>query len=353
MATTFSPGDLVCGGRFRIVGALAFGGMGSVYDVEEASIGRRFVLKTLHGELAAEDDLHRQMRREARVLGRIDHLNVVRVFTAGVCDEAGVPLPFIVMEKLEGASLREVLRAGTRISVRATVRVAIDLLLALDHVHELGVVHCDLKPENIFFHQERGGITPKLLDFGVVRMLARGEARARLGGTLRYASPEQVRAEAVGPRSDVYSMALVVYEMMAGKSPFYDATGSQQIARAQLTRIPMPIAGVPSGLMQIVLRALAKDPVERPRDAFAFARELKEIESFLPGDATLDASVIAARARCDEVTRVREDGSDDTVRDATSWVTSADVLTQFAEHSTLHAPGDGDGGGGRCDGFLP
>ncbi len=346
----FSPGDLVCGGRFRIVSTLAFGGMGSVYDVEEASIGRRFVLKTLHGDLASEGDLHRQMQREARVLGRIDHVNVVRVFTAGVCDESGVSLPFIVMEKLEGASLRGVLRAGTRIAVRAAARATIDLLLALDHVHELGVVHCDLKPENIFLHQERGLITPKLLDFGVVRMLARGEATAQLGGTLRYASPEQVRGEAVGPRSDVYSMALVLYEMVAGRSPFHDATGAQQIARAQLTRAPMPIAGVPSGLMQIVLRALSKEPAERPRDAFAFARHLKDIESFLPGEATLDAGVVAARARCDEVTRgpndSREVTSDETVRDATSWVTNADLLT-------LYASGEGDGGGGRCDGFRP
>ena len=324
MAHGFVPGQLVCDGRFRVVSALAFGGMGDVYEVEEASVGRRFVLKTLQRALAADGDLRRQMQTEARVLGRIDHVNVVRVFTAGTSDE----LPFIVMEKLEGATLRQVLRAGTRIPVRAAVRVAIDLLLALDHVHELGVVHCDLKPENIFFHRDRFGITPKLLDFGVVRVLPRGQAEAKLGGTLRYASPEQVRGEAVGPRSDVYAMALVLYEMLAGASPFHDATGAEQIARAQIERTPRPIAGIPSGLMRLLSRALAKNPGERPRDAFAFARELRDLEPQLDGERDLDASLIAARAKCDEITRI---GEEETVRDVTMFVTNADLLTRACQ----------------------
>jgi len=342
---TFSPGALVCGGRFRVVSVLAFGGMGSVYDVEDASIGRRFVLKVLHGELAGSEDLRKQMQREARVLGRIDHVNVVRVFTAGVSEDEAPPLPFIVMEKLEGASLRAVLRAGARIPMRAAVRATIDLLLALDHVHELGVVHCDLKPENIFLHEERGRITPKLLDFGVVRVLARGEATANLGGTIRYASPEQVRGEAVGPRSDVYSMALVLYEMIAGHGPFHDVTGAHHVGRAQLTRVPAAIDGVPQRLMRVVLRALAKNPELRPRDAFGFARELADIEPRLPGDAAFGASVIAARAACDEITRATDD--DATEREAASWVTNGDLLTRYTT-------GEGcEGGGGRCDGFLP
>ncbi len=323
MAHGFAPGQVVCGGRFRVVSVLACGGMGDVYEIEDVHIGRRFVLKTLQPELASDGDLRRQMQREARVLGRIDHVNVVRVFTAGVSDDA-MALPFIVMEKLEGATLRQMLRAGSRMPHRAAVRTVIDLLLALDHVHELGVVHCDLKPENVFFHRDRDGITPKLLDFGVVRVLPRGEAAAKLGGTMRYASPEQIRGEAVGPRSDVYSMGLVLYEMLAGLSPFHDATGPSQIARAQLARTPPAIAGVPSGLMRLILRALAKEPVERPHDAFAFARELTDLEPHLAGERTLDASLIAARAKCDEITRASDD---ETVRDPTAFVSNVDLLT--------------------------
>lgn len=342
MADHFAPGAVVCGGRFRIVRVLAVGGMGSVYDVEDVSIGKRFVLKTLNGELATEGDLRRQMQREARVMGRIDHPNVVRVFTAGVIDDA-LALPFIVMEKLEGASLRQVIRAGTRLSPRAAVRVAIDLLHALDHVHEIGVVHCDIKPENVFLHVERGVVVPKLLDFGVVRVLARGEANAKLGGTLRYASPEQVLGEAVGPRSDVYAMALVLYEMLAGRSPFHDVSGVAKIARAQLERIPPRIGGITKGLMDILLRALAKAPKDRPRDAFELARDLQEIEAFLGPDATIAPELLRARATCDEATRV---GGDDTVVDLTQCLSNKDLLTRYAS-------GDAEGGGGRCEGFLP
>jgi serine/threonine protein kinase len=330
--THFDPGHVIAN-RFCIKSMLAFGGMGSVYEVEDITVGRAYVLKTLHSELGADSELRRQMQREARVLGRIDHVNVVRVFTAGVTDDAQA-LPYIVMEKLEGASLRQILRAGGRIPVRAAVRAAIDLLHALDHVHEIGVVHCDLKPENVFFHEDRYGVTPKLLDFGVVRVLTRGEADAKLGGTLRYASPEQIQGKGVGPRSDVYSMALVLYEMLVGMSPFRDATGASAIVRAQLGRTPPPIAGVPSGLMRLLLRALAKDPAGRPRDAFAFARELQDVERTLEGPREIDAQLLEARAKCDEQTRVREENTDATVRDLTTMVSDGDLETQYASYAT-------------------
>jgi serine/threonine-protein kinase len=322
----FEPGHVIAQ-RFRIKSMLAFGGMGSVYEVEDITVGRAYVLKTLHGELGGDRELRRQMHQEARVLGRIDHVNIVRVFTAGVTDDEQA-LPYIVMEKLEGASLRQILRAGGRIPIRAAVRAVVDLLHALDDVHEIGVVHCDLKPENIFFHKDRHGVTPKLLDFGVVRVLPRGEANAKLGGTLRYASPEQIQGEAVGPRSDVYSMALVLYEMLAGMSPFHDATGTSAIVRAQLCRTPPAIAGVPCGLMRLLHRALAKEPAERPRDAFAFARDLKDIERTLEGPRDIDATVLDARAKCDEQTRVKERDADVTVRDLTTMVSDEELETR-------------------------
>ncbi len=326
MKRRWLPDAIVCGGRFRVLCVLAVGGMGSVYEVEDVALGRHYVLKTLHVELASQGDLRRQMQVEARVLGGIDHLNIVRVFTAGVSDE---DLPFILMEKLDGASLRDVLRTGTKLGTRAAVHMVIDLLLALDHVHEMGVVHCDVKPENIFLHSERGQVVPKLLDFGVVRVLSQGEA-AFVGGTVRYASPEQVRGEVVGPRSDVYSMGLVLYEMLAGCGPFRDARSAAEIAVAQTTRTPARIAGVPSGLMDILLRALAKDTHRRPRDAFAFARELRDIEPFLGGDASLAHAVIAARAANDEVTkrRERDEPRDDTLRDATMCVSSGELVRE-------------------------
>jgi serine/threonine protein kinase len=356
MSFDYSPGDVVASGRFRVTRVLASGGMGSVYEIEDVGIGRSYVLKTLHRELACEVDLRRQMQREARVLGRLSHPNVVQVFTAGITDDE-LSLPFIVMERLRGGSLREVLRANGCLPMRAAVRVAIDLLDALDQLHELGVVHCDLKPENVFLHATpRGEVIPKLLDFGVARVLPRGEAKAKLGGTVRYSSPEQLRGEEVDARSDVYAMALVLYEMLAGNGPFADARGAENVARAQLTRVPGPIEGVPAMLGELVGRALAKKACERPRDAFAFARELREIEAKLPGSSALEPAILEVRAQCDETTAhaapaLREAPTaverGDTLRDVTSVVSSAELVTRY--------PGSDEGaiGGGRCDGFLP
>ncbi len=335
MSFDYSPGDVVARGRFRVTRVLASGGMGSVYEVEDVGIGRSYVLKTLHRALAAEGELRKQMQREARVLGRISHPNVVQVFTAGVTDDT-LALPFIVMERLRGGTLREVLRAKPGLPPRAAVRTVIDLLDALDELHEIGVVHCDLKPENIFFHVDtRGDVIAKLLDFGVARVLPRGEAKSSLGGTLRYASPEQVRGDEVDARSDVYAMGLVLYEMLAGSGPFDDARGAEKVARAQLTRIPGPITGVPAALNTLLGRALAKSPNERPRDAFAFARELRAMESTLAGELTIPKEMAFARAKCDETTtaavydRATARERDDTVRDVTSVVTSGDLLTRL------------------------
>jgi eukaryotic-like serine/threonine-protein kinase len=338
----FAPGAVVCGGRFRVVRVLAIGGMGSVYDVEDTSVGRTFVLKTLHGELAAEGEMRRQMHREARVLGRIDHPNIVRIFTAGVTEN---DLPYIVMEKLEGASLREVLRGGARVPRRAAVHATIELLLALEHVHEIGIIHCDVKPENIYLHADRRRIVPKLLDFGVVRVLSRGDAAVRRGGTMRYASPEQVRGDAVGPRSDVYAMALVLYEMLAGRSPFHDVMGQTRIAEAQLHRKPVPIAGVPPRLMGIVLRALEKEAQARPHDAFAFARELIDVEGLLGDERSLERAVALTRMNAEETTRRQEakkPDEHDTIVDLSSSVSSADLETSFWRHASVVT-----GGGGR------
>jgi serine/threonine protein kinase len=216
----------------------------------------------------------------------------------------------------------------------------------------MGIVHCDLKPENIFLHDERGSVVPKLLDFGVVRLLVHGEATRCRGGTLRYSSPEQVRGEAVGPRSDVYAMALVLYEMLAGRSPFRGLEGPEEIAEAQLSRLPVPIGGVPAGLRSIISHALAKDPADRPRGAFEFARELKGVEGFLDGEMTLDHAVLVTRAMCEESTREIDIANVDTVRDLLVCVSNCDLLTGPTV-PRRHAMVDCDGGGGRCDGVLP
>ena len=146
---TYAPGIQVPGTVYQIVKILGAGGMGTVYEVEDTSVGKRYVLKTLHPELGDRQDLARRMQNEARTLARLQHPNIVEVVTAGVTNDE-MKLPFYVMERLEGQNIRVVIEKMRRLSVPHAVRITIDLLDALDRAHESGVIHRDVKPDNIF-----------------------------------------------------------------------------------------------------------------------------------------------------------------------------------------------------------
>src|SRR5580692_9518402 len=194
---TYQPGELVPGTVYRVVRRIGAGGMGTVYDVEDTTIGKRYVLKTLHPQLGSREDLARRMKNEARTLARLNHSNIVEVFTAGVTSD-DLRLPYYVMERLNGQSLRVVLEKKGQLERQHAYHIGIDLLDALDHAHDKGVIHRDVKPDNIFLHRTPAGVTvTKLLDFGIVSLLDDGtrETAGRFLGTLRYASPEQLRGE--------------------------------------------------------------------------------------------------------------------------------------------------------------
>ncbi len=280
---TYQPGNQVPGTVYRVRRLIGAGGMGTVYDVEDTTIGKRYVLKTLHPQLGARDDLARRMQKEARTLARLNHPNIVEVFTAGVTAD-DLRLPYYVMERLNGQSLRVVLEKKGRLDLGHAYHIAIDLLDALDHAHDKGVVHRDVKPDNIFLHRTSAGITlTKLLDFGIVSVLDGGshETAGRFLGTLRYAAPEQLRGERASPKSDVYSAALVVFETLAGRGPFDDEGDPIRISGAHLHKTPPPLSQfipVPPELDALLRAALAKDIESRPRDAFAFAASLRNLK---------------------------------------------------------------------------
>jgi serine/threonine protein kinase len=280
---TYQPGTQVPGTVYRVRRLIGAGGMGTVYDVEDTTIGKRYVLKTLHPQLGARNDLARRMQNEARTLARLNHPNIVEVFTAGVTAD-DLRLPYYVMERLNGQSLRVVLEKKGRLDLGHAYHIAIDLLDALDHAHDKGVVHRDVKPDNIFLHRTSAGITlTKLLDFGIVSVLDGGnhETAGRFLGTLRYAAPEQLRGERATPKSDVYSAALVVFEILAGRGPFDDEGDPIRISGAHLHKMPPPVsqfAAVPPELDTLLRAALAKDTEARPRDAFAFAASLRNLK---------------------------------------------------------------------------
>jgi serine/threonine protein kinase len=304
MTTTgreFHPGEMVPGTVYSVVRQVGAGGMGTVYDVEDTTIGKRYVLKTLHAQLGDRADLARRMQAEARALARLHHPNIVEVITAGMTAD-DLRLPYYVMERLNGQSLRYILQKRQQLELGHSVQITIDLLDALDHAHEAGVVHRDVKPDNIFLHRTPAGVTvTKLLDFGIMSVLdgGAGETRGRFLGTLRYAAPEQLRGEKATPKVDLYASALVLYEMLAGRGPFDDETEQPKIAAAHLNRTPPPIgqfAAVPPGLSALLEAALSKDPARRPRDAFTFASVLRGLRksSAPPNDAIAQHETVSA-----------------------------------------------------------
>jgi serine/threonine-protein kinase len=273
--------ESIPGTVYRVIKPLASGGMGAVYEVEDTTVGKKYVLKTLLPTLGDRQDLARRMAEEARVLAKLAHPNIVEVITAGVTGDE-MRLPYYVMERLNGLNLRSLLEKKGALPQDRVVHIAIDLLDALGHAHDNGVIHRDVKPENIFLHRAPNGTTvTKLLDFGIMRMLDHGkETAGRFVGTLRYAAPEQIRGEKLRPSCDVYAAGLVIYELLAGRGPFDDEPDVHKIAQATLTKEPPPLSTfvpVSDALAAIVMASLAKDPDARPKEAYAFAASLREL----------------------------------------------------------------------------
>jgi tRNA A-37 threonylcarbamoyl transferase component Bud32 len=301
-APDYQPGQAIPGTVYRVHRVLGAGGMGTVYDVEDTSVGKRYVLKTLHGDLADRTDLAARLAREARALAKLQHPNIVEVYTSGTTQDS-LRLPYYVMERLQGQSLRTVLERKGRLTVEQACDIGIDLLDALDHAHEFGIIHRDVKPDNIFITRGRDGRSlAKLLDFGIIKLAAApGSMTMHTGGrfigTFRYAPPEQILGREVTPRSDLYAAALVIYEMIAGRGPFDDFTGEMEIGKAHIDVAPPPLSRfgpVPPAVEQLVMAALQKDPAARPRDAFTFASALRDLKKQLAAAVVSESRTQAA-----------------------------------------------------------
>ena len=294
-AAQYAPGQQLAGTVYRVVRHLATGGMGSVYDVEDVTVGKRYVLKTLHPQLVSRHDLAKRMEAEARALAKLQHPNIVDVVTAGMTTDEQ-RMPFYVMERLNGQNLRVVIEKKGSLKLTHCYRIAIDVLDALEHAHENSVIHRDVKPENIFLHRNANGTnTTKLLDFGIMRLLDRkaSHTQGKFIGTLRYASPEQIFGGDLGPATDIYSLGVVLYEMLAGRGPFDEIGDAYAIGAAHAQLPPPPISrftAVPPALEHLVMASLAKQPQDRPRDCFSFASELRRMlrqeEAAPPSSAT-------------------------------------------------------------------
>jgi serine/threonine-protein kinase len=271
----YQDGETVPGTPYRVVSLMGAGGMGSVYIVEHVELGRRYVLKSLLRTLASRHDLIARMRNEWRALGKLRHPNIVDVINAGSTPDG---VPYYVMELLSGETVRDRLARQGRFPSDQAVRIAQATLLGLAAAHQIGVVHRDVKPANVFLARD-GGV--KVLDFGIAQVRLQGApkitAQGLAIGTPRYMSPEQASGEKADARSDVYAVGLLLYEMIAGEGPFDDLSDITQQMLAHLHRPPRPLrqwADLPEGLEELIERALAKHPDDRPKSAEYMAAEL-------------------------------------------------------------------------------
>ena len=266
-------------GRYEVLALLGSGGMGKVYLARDTQLDRKVALKLLSGKLTRNGEWLRRFVREARAISALNHPNIITVHEVGELDGHH----YIATEHIEGLSLRARLLGGP-LAPAAAIDIAVQLVGALVAAHSAGIVHRDIKPENIMLRPD-GWL--KLLDFGLAKPLAAADPDGVdtipgvVMGTASYMSPEQARGQPVDARSDLFSLGVLVYEMLSGASPFTGATASDVIA-AVLERQPLPlsqrVAGLPAELDALVARCLRKDRDQRPAAADELLPVLRQLQ---------------------------------------------------------------------------
>jgi len=275
-------------GQFQIVQRIGSGGMGAVYKAEQPDMNRFVAIKILHPRYLSRSDLVSRFRREARAMSHLSHPNTARVFLYGQLEDGAC---YFVMEHLVGRNLAQTVRAEGPMEPARAIKIMAQVCGALDEAHRAGIIHRDLKPENIFL-TEQGGIAdfPKVLDFGLAKVTEKQMSRSsqiltREGmvfGTPEFMSPEQARGKTLDARSDIYSLGVIMYELLTGKLPF-DAKQPIEYIQLHVHATPMPLSQrspdrtFPPGLEAVLMKALAKDPKDRWETAAQFAEALEGV----------------------------------------------------------------------------
>src|SRR6187431_1136902 len=273
--------------RYRLDEKIGSGGMSSVYRAFDPTLERWVAIKLMHRDISHDPDQLERFRREARAVAQLNHPHVVGVIDAGEDDGT----PYIVFEYVEGETLKDRIRRFGRLPIGESVAYAIEVARALGAAHDHRIVHRDVKPQNVLIDEEG---TAKVTDFGIARSLAEEglTADGRVLGTTDYVSPEQALGRDVDPQSDLYSLGVVLFEMLTGDVPFH---GENQVAvamkhvREELPDVQLRRPEVSSALASVLERATAKDLTRRTPDAAALIADLEEalaIETARSGHAT-------------------------------------------------------------------
>ncbi|MBA2537176.1 MAG: Stk1 family PASTA domain-containing Ser/Thr kinase [Actinobacteria bacterium] len=277
-------------GRYRILRKLGSGGMANVYLAEDEDLGRRVAIKILSERYASDDNFNERFRREAKSAASLSHPNIVSIYDRGEAEGQ----PYIAMEVIEGRTLKELIMTRGPLPLALAIGYAKHILGALRFAHRHGIIHRDIKPHNVLLGAED---RVKVTDFGIAR--AGASQMTEVGsimGTAQYLSPEQARGAPVAAASDLYSVGIVLYEMLTGKTPFNGDTPIE-IAMKHLNEAPRPPSEhrseIPPELDQIVLRALAKDPHDRYQSAEEFSADLDRLEAGIPVSPETTAAATA------------------------------------------------------------
>ena len=267
--------------RYELGETLGFGGMSEVHYARDLLLNRDVAIKVLRADLARDPTFYLRFRREAQNAAKLNHPTIVQVFDTGEAETDEGPLPFIVMEFVDGDTLRDILRATGPVAPRQAMTWMADVAAAMDFSHSNGIVHRDMKPANVMI-DTAGAV--KVMDFGIARAMSDATSTmtqtSAVMGTAQYLSPEQARGIKVDPRSDIYSMGCVLFELLTGEPPF---TGDSPVAVAHQHVHEDPPR--PSSLRQeispaldsVVLKAMSKNPANRYQSAGDFRSDLIKV----------------------------------------------------------------------------
>src|SRR5258706_2199474 len=297
------------GGRYELDGVVGRGGMAEVYRARDLRLDRVVAVKTLRKDLARDQTFQARFRREAQSAASLNHPSIVAVYDTGEDSTSMSHVPFIVMEFVDGRTIRDLLRDDRRLLPERALEITDGVLRALDYSHRAGIVHRDIKPGNVMLNRQ-GEI--KVMDFGIARAVADTQATmtqtAQVIGTAQYLSPEQARGERVDARSDLYSVGCLLYELLTGRPPFM-GDSPVSIAYQHVREAPVPPSRIdpelPAWADAIVLKAMEKDPADRYQSAGEMRNDIQRALQGMPLAAAATHAVgYQGTRRMDQPTRM-------------------------------------------------